>query len=148
MSSVSAHDPTRMPEELAELIGQMQHLIELLEAQVGRSPYDPIVIDLSVAASQTINLPAEAHQLELAQLSGDTAVTVQFFRLDQQSGPNGKLIGQVFLPANSAAPPLALNCPIPPTSCQLKVVTSAAVTKGACVVTLARTRPGGFPYAG
>lgn len=145
---VSPHDPTQMPVQLAELIGQLQHVIDLFEIQIGRNVYDPLVIDLSKGTSQTIYLPAEAHQLETVQVSGDTAATVKLYRIDQYSGPSGKLIGQVFMPANSVAPPLAINCPVPPTQCQLLITTSAAVVNGACVVTLARSRNGGFPYAG
>ena len=144
---VSPHDPTQMPVELAEMIGQLQHIIDLQEALIGRNVYDPLVIDLHIATSQIFNLPAEAHQIETVQVSSDTAVTVKVYRVDQYSGPSGKLIGQVYIPAASAAPPLQLNCPIPPTQCQLLITTSAAVTTGACVVTLARSRSGGFPYA-
>ncbi len=147
-ASVSLHDPARIVEELAELIGQMQHFIDLQEALIGRNPYDPLVVDLSKGTSQTIYLPAEAHQLELVQVSGDTAATIKLFRLDERSGLSGKLIGQVYMPANSVAPPLALNCPIPPEACQLIITTSAPVVNGACVITLCRTRPGGYPYAG
>lgn len=146
--SVSAHDPTRIAEELAELIGQMQHLIELQEALIGRNPYDPLIVDLSKGVSQTIYLPAEAHQLELAQVSGDTACTIKFLRVSERSGPAGQLIGQVYMSATSVAPPLQLNCPIPPEGCQLIITTSAPVVNGACVITLCRTRPGGYPYAG
>lgn len=136
-----------VPVQLAELIGQLQHLIDLAEAQTGRNVYDPLVVDLHTATSQTINLPAEAHQIETVQVSSDTACIVKLYRVDQVSGPAGKLIGQLYIPAGGAAP-LDLNCPIPPTSCQLLVTTSAAVANGAAVVTLARTRTGGYPYAG
>lgn len=138
----------RVSEQLAELIGQTQHLIELNEALIGRNPYDPLVVDLSKGTSQTVFLPAEACQIEQIQVSGDTAATIKFFRVTEASGPTGKLIGQVYLPANNVAPPLQLNCPVPPEGCSLIVSTSGAIVNGSCVVTLARTRPGGYPYAG
>lgn len=136
-------------EQMAELIGQIQHLIELEEALIGRNPYTPLVVDLSKGTSQTVNLPAEGHQIETLQVSGDTGVTVKIFLQHQgvlSSG--GQLIGQVYMPANSVAPPLVLNCAVPPTGATLLITTSGAVVNGSCVVTLARTRPGGYPYAG
>lgn len=145
-------DLHRVSEQLAELIGQTQHLIELQEALVGRNPYAPIVVDLHVGTSQIVNLPAEACQIEQVQVSGDTAVTTKFFLVSDISGPAGKLIGQIYMPANAPVPALALNCPVTPGgnpgSNTLIITTSAAIANGSCVITLARTRPGGYPYAG
>lgn len=136
-------------EQGAEIIGQLQRMIDLLDASSGRNPYTPIVVDLSKGQSQTIDLPAEAHQIEAMQVSGDTAATVKVFL--QHSGilqAAGQLIGQVYSPASSVAPPLILNCPVPPLRAALTITTSVAMTNGALVITLARVRPGGYPYAG
>lgn len=141
----------RLPEMLAELVGLTQHLVDLNEALIGRNPYTPIVVDLHVGTSQTINLPVEAHQLELAQVSGDTAVTTKMFLLDGagEQGTAGRLIAQIYMPINQPCPPLALNCPVRPgNNNQLIITTSAPVANGSCVITLSRTRPGGYPYAG
>lgn len=138
----------RVSEQLAELIGQTQHLIELQEALIGRNPYMPLIVDLSKGTSQEIYLPAEAHQIETIQVSGDTAATIRFFLVTDAAGPAGKVIGQIYMPAQSVAPPLVINCPVPPEACQLIIATSAAITNGSCTITLARTRPGGYPYAG
>ena len=143
----SAHDPAQIATELAALVGQVQHLIDLAELSVGRNVYDPLVVDLSAGTSQTIFLPSEAHQIETVQVSSDTAATIQLYRIDQYSGTSGKLIGQIYTIAGATGVPLQLNCPIPPTSCQLKIVTSVAIAHGAAVVVLARSRSGGFPYA-
>lgn len=141
----------RLSEQMAELIGQTQHLIDLQETMIGRNVYTPLVVDLHVGTSQVINLPVESHQIELAQVSGDTAVTTKFFLVDGagERGPSGVLIAQIYMPINQPCPPLAINCPVRPgPNNQLIITTSAAVANGSCVITLARTRPGGFPYAG
>lgn len=144
-------DLSMVSEQLAELIGQTQHLIELQEALVGRNPYAPIVVNLAAGTSQTVNLPAEGHQIEMAQVSGDTASTIKFFLLDGagERGTGGTLIAQVYLPAQNVAPPLSINCPVRPgNNNQLLITTSGSIVNGSCTITLARTRPGGYPYAG
>lgn len=152
MSVEAPMDMHRVSEQLAELIGQTQHLIELQEALIGRNPYPPIVVDLSKGTSQTINLPAEACQIEQIQVSGDTASTTKFFLVSDVYGPTGRLIGQIYMPANAPVPALALNCPVAPGGNQgsntLIITTSAAIVNGSCVITLSRTRPGGYPYVG
>lgn len=148
--AVSVHDPSRIAEGIAELVGQTQHLIELQEALIGRNVYDPIIVDLSTATSQTFTLPPEAHQLELVTISSDTAATVKLFRQGPDLfGSAGKLIGQVYVAANQPASTVALNAPVPPSNANnLIVTTSVAIAHGALVIVLARTRPGGYPYAG
>ena len=134
--------------QLAEIIGQLQHLIDLSEAASGRNIYDPLVVDLSVALSQTVPLPSESHTLVGVTLSSDTAATVQLYRIDPYAGPSGKLIGQAYLPAAAVAVYVRLDCPVSPTAASLKVVTSAAIVHGAAVVTLAQLRSGRYPNVG
>ena len=134
--------------QLAEIIGQLQHLIDLSESASGRNIYDPLIVDLSGGTSQTFALPAESHTVETVTLSSDTAATVRLYRVDQRSGPAGTLIGQATLPAAGPGITLRLNCPIPPSAASLKVTTSVAVTNGACVVTLARLSSGRYPDVG
>lgn len=134
--------------QLAEIIGQLQHLIDLSEAASGRNIYDPLVIDLSVALSQTVPLPSESHTIVGVTLSSDTAATIKLFLVEPRSYPVGTLIGQVYIPAGASGVAVRLNCPVRPVAAWLKITTSAAVVNGACVVTLRRERPGGYPDVG
>ena len=134
--------------QLAEIIGQLQHLIDLSESACGRNIYDPLVIDLSAGTSQTVALPSESHTVETVTLSSDTAATVKLYRVEPRSYPVGTLIGQVYVPAGASGVAVRLNCPVRPVAASLKITTSATVTNGACVVTLRRERPGGYPDVG
>lgn len=150
--TASVHDPlgVHLPMQLAEQIGQLQHIIELLEATAGPNHYDPIPVDLAGLTAATVNLPAEACELVQATISTSVAATFKLYRVagnaGDLNGPAGKLVGQVYIPAGGNAP-LPLDCPIPPGGCQLIITASAAVTIGAVTLVLRRVRSGGYPYA-
>lgn len=140
--------------QLAEMIGQLQRVIDLLEIAADPTPYDPIVIDLTTNGGGNtpwiVNLPAEAHQLAYIHLTTETTTTFKLYLIGPDAnGPAGKLIGWFRVDAASAmGSGIALGVKVPAGGYQLQLVSSATIAgAGGAFIRLGRASQGGYPHA-
>lgn len=142
----------RENEQLAELIGQVQSLLDLARFSVGRPPYPPTVATLDTLTAATVTLPAEAHTIEAVQLSTDTATVCTVTLNDPHAPGGGRVIARIVAPVGVTAP-IPVNCAVPPirnsnNGGTLSLTLAPAPAHGSLHVLLTPQAPGGYPYAG
>lgn len=135
-------------EQLAALIGQLQHLIDLMECRFGRPRYLPVVMDVSGRVTNVFNPPSGVMRLDSVVLSTDTPIPSFAIALSAPSFPGGTYnVFQGSAPAG-IAPSLPLNVLLPPDCTGVVVNLSAGPTHGYFVFMFSSVIPGGYPYVG
>lgn len=139
----------RENEQLAEIIGQLQHVLDLAGTvpQVGRPSYPPQVVTLDALTTVDLLLPAGPLCIDALQVSSDTAFTLTAALLDKTRPGGSLVVARVVVPVG-VAPVLPLFVDVPPAPCVLRFTASVAPAACALHVLLRPTLPGGYPYVG
>ena len=134
----------RENEQLAVMIGQLQHLIDT--ANLPTLP--PLIEQLDGVATNIVDyLPSFAHTITGIQVSTDTAFILTASVLGHAFPQGAKVIARVVCPVGvSQLVPLAM--PVPPTDCQIQLAVSAAPAHASVHVLLQAAIAGRYPYAG
>lgn len=138
----------RENQQLAEIIGQLQHLIQLAEYAIGRPALPPVTFSLaSPGASVTVDPPMAPCTLVAALISMDGAnalgVTVSILAPSLPGG--SRVIGSGKLNENAALP-LALDAYVPPDCSGIVITPSNTAANWAGTLTFRPVIPGGYPY--
>lgn len=134
-------------EQLAEMIGQLQHMVDLLEIAFGRPKFPPLVETMDGQTTVTDYLPDMAHTIASIQVSTDTACTITATLLNRYAPGGKQVIARVVCPIG-VTPSLPLDVPVPPADCQIQLTASASPTHCSVILQLQPQIPGGYPYAG
>lgn len=137
----------RENQQLAEIIGQLQHVIDLIALLGGHPHYLPLIATLDGATADTLYLPSAAHTLAGVQVSTDTATILSLSLLDPHQPGGSVQVARIIAPVGvSGWVPLEVS--VPPSSCQLALAASVAPAHASVHVLLRPQIPGGYPYAG
>lgn len=137
----------RENQQLAEIIGQLQHVLDLADQRIGRPRYLPLIVALDGLTATTEMLPAEAHTLAAVQVSTDTAAILTLTLNDPHAPGGARQIARVVCPVGVTAP-IPLDVAVPPSGCTLGIAASAAPAHASLHILLQPQLPGGYPYAG
>lgn len=137
----------RENEQLAEIIGQLQHLITLADYYVGRPLYDPLAIDASNLTTITVSVPTGCvlAMLGMSMTSGtNVSVTV-----NAPSIPGGsKLVALYHSSSSGIMGPQPIEAYIPPDCTGVTIILGGAQTTAYFMLLFRPVIPGGYPYAG
>lgn len=142
----------RENQQLAEIIGQLQHLITLAEYAVGRPALALPPVPFSIASgvtSETIDPPIAPCTLVAALLGMDGAnsLSVTISILSPSLPGGSKIIGQGRLNENASLS-LTLNAFIPPDCTGIVITPQSGAANWAGTLTFRPVIPGGYPYVG